>query len=682
MDPEVQTSRRWQTLAILLLALLAGLLVHSAWRVGPTFDEHYYIASGLNYLEEGDFSLNREHPPLLKLMAAAPVWVLWKVGLLELVWPDHPSGLLSFPASLLFQLNVSSLDLIFFLSRLPLIALTLWMVVALWRKARKLFGEEAGLAAILLLGFNPNILAHGHLAALDAGVTAFILLATLAFVELLEAPSAKRLLGAGLLFGLANLAKSTALLLGPMMLVIALVRALQTRSAKPVAWTLGVWFTGLGLFSLGYGFETKSLNEAWGNPRYFSVVEPDPVSAERDFPAELGSALLAWNDARTDADPERLEAACARLAELENAPQELRKRAAEALLAWPGEAHEAARVAALDTLAWRSYPDLASWRTWFQSHRESNWNQRIFSQPVLRHLVEGLFGSTRPVPLFSTLKGLDYQLHHAKDGHTTAYAGRVILAPEDFANGNPYPWYYTHVLGIKNPLPFLLLFVVGLFGALFLKPRWSSLQVAAYVVFPALLFYTFSASNMLMGVRYVLPVIPFLALIAASCARRFPRATLSLAGLAALTSVASHPHELMYYNIASGGNDLFDGGPSISVIGDDWGQGVRAVGRYVAENAEALEELGGLYYAPLTVAGPSTFGLERVHPMQHGVEGIVAVHALNFWRDCSKPESRERDYAWLDDLEPFRVLDGSVYLFDTRPENLGGDSVERATRRP
>ena len=92
--------------------------------------------------------------------------------------------------------------------------------------------------------------------------------AVVSFVELLERPSYGRALGAGVLFGLANLTKFTALLLGPITAALALLAGLRRRSLAPARWTLLVWFSGLTVFAAGYGFEAKSVNEAWSEPAY------------------------------------------------------------------------------------------------------------------------------------------------------------------------------------------------------------------------------------------------------------------------------------------------------------------------------------------------------------------------------------------------------------------------------
>src|ERR1700730_8289876 len=68
-----------------LLLLLAFALGHSLWATsldGFTIDEPYHIAAGASYLRWGDYRLNPEHPPLVKLIAglSVPPRVLHPVG--------------------------------------------------------------------------------------------------------------------------------------------------------------------------------------------------------------------------------------------------------------------------------------------------------------------------------------------------------------------------------------------------------------------------------------------------------------------------------------------------------------------------------------------------------------------------------------------------------------------------
>lgn len=667
MEPAPTSLSKGTLLARVLVVLMALLLVHSAWRVGPTFDEHFYVASGFSYLQEGDFSLNREHPPLLKVLMALPLWVGYHTGILDLNWPAHGSALLSYPTAFFFGLNGEHQQLNLFLARLPMIGLTVWMVVALARRARRQLGPKAEAAAVLLVGFNPNVLAHGHIAALDCGVTALMFIATLAFVELLEkasdgAPTGKATLWAAVAFGLANLAKSTALLLGPITAVMGVVSAVRARSLRPLGLTVLVWFGGLGVFSMGYGFEAKSLNEAWSERHYIANT-----AAGQAVPGSDAFFTALRGDLSRVLQSDNIEPAAAlyrRLGELAPATQELRKRAVGLLVYDPGASLANVRMEVMRELTGRSYATLDEWRAWFETARVEDWNVAIFTQPMIRALTAP-FGTTRPIPLFSALKGLDYQLTHAHEGHTSVYQGTPLFSPRDFKDGNPHPEYYAHIMAIKNPLGFLALFGAGL--VLLWRQKWSPAQITGFVLFPALLFYVFSTSNMLMGARYVLPIFPFLGFIAAAVAAHYPRTTLAIAGVSALGAVWHHPHELMYYNALAGGNDLRTGGPAVSPIGDDWGQGVRAMGRWVNEHRAELDAAGGLHYVPLTPAGPMAYGLWGVSGDKGPGTGIWAVHALNYWRDSADPVHKTRLYAWLDEYEPFLVIDDSIYLFDTRP---------------
>lgn len=662
-----------------LLVLLALLLVHSAWRVGPTFDEHFYIASGFSYLQEGDFSLNREHPPLLKVLMALPLWLGYHTGLLDLVWPEHGSALLSYPTAFFYGINGEGQQLHLFLARLPMVGLCLWMVAACARRARRQFGGAASVAVVLLLGFNPTVLGHGHIAALDMGVTALMFLATLAVVELFERerdgrPLARAALWAAVAFGLANLAKSTALLLGPITLLLGVVCALRAKRLRPLGLLLLVWFGGLGVFALGYGFEAKSVNEAWGTRQYVASARPvkgagtgkDANERITELRAELARVLPSDDDAPA-------AGLYRELGRFANDGQELRKRAAGLLVYDPGTRFAAERMASLERLTGRSFETLEGWRAWYEEQRTEDWDVTIFTQPALQALTAP-FGTTRPIPLFSALKGLDYQLKHAHEGHTSVYNGEPLFSPQDFKDGNPYPQYYLHMMALKNPLPWLLLTCAGL--VVLWRQRWSAAQLVGFVAFPAVLFYVFSTSNMLMGVRYVLPVFPFLAFIGAACAVHWPRATLTLAAASALLTTWHHPHELMYYNAIAGGNDLREGGPAVSPVSDDWGQGVRAFSEWVAEHRAELDAAGGLHYVPLSPAGPMAFDLWGVSADKGPGEGIWAVHALNYWRDSTDPDTKERLYAWLDDYEPFLVIDESIYVFDTRPGKGGTNPFE------
>ena len=59
--------------AVLLLALLAVLAGSAAFRESVAIDELAHIGAGVSYWQKLDLRFNPEHPPLVKLLAAAPL---------------------------------------------------------------------------------------------------------------------------------------------------------------------------------------------------------------------------------------------------------------------------------------------------------------------------------------------------------------------------------------------------------------------------------------------------------------------------------------------------------------------------------------------------------------------------------------------------------------------------------
>ena len=59
----------------------AFIALVSSWNKSATFDEVAHIGAGLTYWKYGDFRMNPEHPPLIKLLATLPVMLLDKIPL-------------------------------------------------------------------------------------------------------------------------------------------------------------------------------------------------------------------------------------------------------------------------------------------------------------------------------------------------------------------------------------------------------------------------------------------------------------------------------------------------------------------------------------------------------------------------------------------------------------------------
>ncbi len=151
-----------------------------------------------------------------------------------------------------------------------------------------------------------------------------------------------------------------------------------------------------------------------------------------------------------------------------------------------------------------------------------------------------------------------------------------------------HPLYFLTALAVKVPVALQLLLAAGL--ALLLVRLWRrKLEVAdLFWILPGFLYiFMASQSQLQLGVRLVLPALPFGLFIAGAAVEwlREARRKWVLAGLVVLTGVESlrlYPHGIAFFN-------AWVGGPShgLRYLADsnlDWGQSLRDLARYVEKN--------------------------------------------------------------------------------------------------
>jgi len=208
-----------------LLVLMAVNLFSSISRKSITNDEVIHIPAGYYHLVAGDFQLNNEHPPLVKMWAALP---------LLLVQPDEPPEPKNEAENFMertwgfherfWQANQARFQTVTFWPRVMMIPITLALGALIFVFGRKLFGETAGLFAVSLYVLEPTVLAHGRIVHTDVP-SAF---AYLAFFFVLhrysEAPGKMRALVLGLVTALALLTKFSMLVLLPVLAIYFLAR--------------------------------------------------------------------------------------------------------------------------------------------------------------------------------------------------------------------------------------------------------------------------------------------------------------------------------------------------------------------------------------------------------------------------------------------------------------------------
>ena len=226
--------RHWccaDSISIVLLIILAVQLILSSGRISATYDEQYHIAIGLYYLNRGDPGLIPAHPPFIAALATLPL-----LTNRNLVVPSREPGTpslsnLAYSDQLLWRLNPNGPSIVA-RARLPIIGLTLLLAITVYAWTRELFGPISGLLALTLLTFDPNILAHGNLVTNDIGVTCFATLTLYTFWRWMNRPTPARAVIAGLMLGLAQVSKFSAVYLIPVVIIILLTdRILKSTTA-------------------------------------------------------------------------------------------------------------------------------------------------------------------------------------------------------------------------------------------------------------------------------------------------------------------------------------------------------------------------------------------------------------------------------------------------------------------
>ncbi len=257
--------RPWLTrlLPYVLLTIYFTMGLAQVVSASVTFDEGPHLAAGYTLLRTGDFRLQpiHIHPPLANVVAALPLLFQrdlpdpatvngWEINSLSaitdaVVWQyPHPQ-----------RIAVAG--------RVPMLLFGVVLGALVFRWGRDLGGSGAGMLALGLLTFDPSILAHGALITTDIVATTLIV----ATLYVLYRAADRRAQGAirvghllllGLLLGLAQLAKVSALMLLPVVGALLLWRVPAQRDGRDMASALGRFALVLAVCGVtvwaGYGF--------------------------------------------------------------------------------------------------------------------------------------------------------------------------------------------------------------------------------------------------------------------------------------------------------------------------------------------------------------------------------------------------------------------------------------------
>jgi len=505
-----------------VLALILLIRVASTFRVfSATIDEPGHISAGMEWLVQGTFNRDPEHPPLARVMFG-----LWPF--LEGARDIDANVLLARHDRYRHNLATSRAGNLLFLAMAM-------AVVALW--SNRLFGWQTAALALALFGALPPVLAHAGLATTDAAAMATTALALFLFSEWLDRPVWANALLLGVAIGLGCLAKFSFLLFFPTgAIALAAARRSLPRFPRlmvtvPLA-ALIVWG--------GYRFSVGTIKEA-----YSHVVGNEQAQAAATRYAAVPGYQWVTSDHVL-----RYQTYAGKAA--------LRDITGIDFVDWAkaaGYPSPNARRSGRDTMAGAPPVD-----------RDPD---SLIPRPV--RLVLDRLSATVPVPAPMFFVGLDWVRRHSGRGHAAFLLGRYRY--EGW-------WYYFPVVWFfKTPVAFVILSLAGI--ALMI---WrGSGAVRGVAIAPLAMLVPAMTAGINIGLRHILPLYPLLAICAAYAATNWWRhnalrwVVAILLGWYFVATAIAHPDYLAYFNELAGAHP-----EEIATDSNlDWGQDIQRLNDFV-----------------------------------------------------------------------------------------------------
>jgi len=262
-----------------------------------------------------------------------------------------------------------------------------------------------------------------------------------------------------------------------------------------------------------------------------------------------------------------------------------------------------------------------------------------------------------PVPAFHFPSGVLDQLEHNRRGHAGYLLGHVSQ------QGSPF--YFPVAFAVKSSTGLLLLTclaaALAFRHALSRGVRKIPLRWLVIAVPPALFFLACLACRVNIGVRYLLPIYPFLfVFIGAVLFHLTPRRTfghISAVGIVAaaivvVESAASYPDYLAFFNSVAGGPAQ---GPHYLLDSNiDWGQNLKKLKAYL--DARGIDVVCLDYWgaADSDYYGIRSIPLRPETPPQPGCTVAVSVNKL--YTDSA--------YQWLLERTPTATIGDGMYVYE------------------
>ncbi len=295
------------------------------------------------------------------------------------------------------------------------------------------------------------------------------------------------------------------------------------------------------------------------------------------------------------------------------------------------------------------------------------WGSYRFRSSSLRQLDKRFpFLESWPVPLpRDYLLGVDHQRAVMESQHPVFLDGRWTF--KGFRD------YYVKAMWYKLPHPLQLAGALALVCVIWPGRERRETRTQFFLCIPiALMFVIGSSTSMQLGLRYILPVLPFMILFVAQIGRwlswgQYPLRAAAVCGLAILVPIGArhHPNHLAYFNELAGGPRR--GYEHLIDSNIDWGQSLRDLKAYVDE--KGLGRIGLAYFG---TAPPTELGIDFELPPSGVPEPGWYAISVNFLQGRShalrSPDNRHfapefGAYQYFQSFEPEARIGYSIYVY-------------------
>ena len=218
---------------LVFAAVFITLTVSSYTRESATWDEPQHVVTGYSALRFHDYRIDPEHPPFIRMWAALPLLAMDHVKVdLRMIDQTDPlawvsGGQFFFCHDVLYVANDA--DHLLYPARFMIVLLGVLLGVLVFCWTRELLGFWPAVMVLGLYTVEPNFLAHARLVTTDFGVTCFIFGSIYFLWRTTRLLSLGNLCGLAGFFALAQISKFSALLLGPIVLALLVVRVCQKK---------------------------------------------------------------------------------------------------------------------------------------------------------------------------------------------------------------------------------------------------------------------------------------------------------------------------------------------------------------------------------------------------------------------------------------------------------------------